>query len=172
MFKTEKQRSNVCHELLALWDREHLWAADGGPTDEMLQMLEAIKLGEAALSGGEQVWVRVVFDVWNGDGGAPLSEVLSRLDAPKTRALGALVAALHHTDGDAIDNWLFETKRARLLSSAETAERFARHFEQKAETAAGDEAEQLRSQAAEARSAAVKDRRHAEALEHLRSRIQ
>src|SRR6478672_6280658 len=104
MFRTEAQRALVCQELLALWARPGLWDQERAqPSPALLELFQTVLAGSAPISRGEATWVRVVFDVWNGEGGANFSDVLYRLDPPKARAIGTFIAANASEDPQAID---------------------------------------------------------------------
>lgn len=105
-WRSDDQRAAVARALLGLVRLERLWTSSG-PTDEALELLAA---GGGPLSGGQALMLRVAFDAWNGEGGAPLGEILGRLDNRNLAAVGELVMALAMGGGE-IDDWILKWDR-------------------------------------------------------------
>ncbi len=98
MWQSEKSRNDAILRLLAphpalarLW---HGRAGPGvmGPTNLAIEYVEH----GSPLSSGEQLLLRVAFDLWNGGGGAKVGDLLDTLDA---RNLRAVCVALLQRDG-------------------------------------------------------------------------
>jgi hypothetical protein len=83
------------------------WAATG-PTDAT----SAVVVGGAGVSSGERLLIQVCMDLWNGEGGAAFSKILSVCDGGNLRLLGSLLIALSDPRGSlAIDEWLESLRR-------------------------------------------------------------
>lgn len=107
-WRSDAQRADVARALLALVRLERLWTPDG-PTDEALDLIED---GGGPLSGGQKLILLVAFDAWNNEGGAPLGEILGRLDNEKLAAVGELLAAVARDD---VDGWLVKWRPAPVV---------------------------------------------------------
>ncbi len=101
MFRDDRQKANCNRALLAPLDLAALWTA-AGPTERACELLTA---GGGKLSRGQALMVRVTFDVWNGEAGATLGELLRVLDCNRLRDVGTLLAAVAEGCA-AVDAWL------------------------------------------------------------------
>jgi len=91
MWRNEAHQCAVIRKLLAPHPAiARLWTSQG-PTELACEYLEG-----SPLSSGEQLLLRVAFDIWNGGGGAKVGELLHTLDE---RNLRAVTDALLERDG-------------------------------------------------------------------------
>lgn len=107
MWRNDAQACRAIRVLLGtLFDqkRVNLWWRDDGPTKTAVKLYER-KGG--SLSHGESILFMAAFDLWNGEGGVRLSDVLHVLDTRRTEALCSLIVA-HHRGSLAIEGWLRE----------------------------------------------------------------
>lgn len=101
MFANDRQKCQVIRILLAGVCLQDWWSATGptaaayGPDDALL----------GCLSHGEQVLVAVVWDVWSGDGGARLADVLSVLDHDNARRVLSLFMAANES-AEHVNMWI------------------------------------------------------------------
>ena len=102
MFQTETQTHAAIGSLLTtIPGLGRYWTATG-PTEEAARVMEG--RGEA-LSSGEELLLRVAFDLWNGRGGADFGRMFGTLGNEPLAALGSLLVAV--TQGpEAIDAWI------------------------------------------------------------------
>lgn len=82
----EKLRSKEIFLLLKANRLESMWESNevgfgNGPTRLAVSQLSLIKTGESLLSFGEQIILRIAFDLWNGAGDASLWNMMVYLDA-------------------------------------------------------------------------------------------
>jgi hypothetical protein len=118
VFRNAHQKANVCCELLASVNLEHLWGHDDQPSPEAVALIDAIQSQPAAdspLSPGATLLFRLTWDLWSGRGRVSFKDLISTLDSASLDAVGSLLAALAE-DEDAIDTWLFNSKIARLTA--------------------------------------------------------
>lgn len=87
MWQTDTQAAETIARMLKVLHRDELWDADG-PTRAACDYLEA---GGGPLSHGEQVLLRVAFDLWNGKGKATIDDLVNVLD---DRCLQAVLRAV------------------------------------------------------------------------------
>ena len=87
MWKSDAQACQVIRGMLETTRLEYLWAADG-PTDEACKLMQA---GGGPLSHGQEIMLRVAFDLWNGGGKAELQDLIGVLDSGN---LGAVLDAI------------------------------------------------------------------------------
>jgi ABC-type transport system involved in cytochrome bd biosynthesis fused ATPase/permease subunit len=100
MFKDDQQASLCCRALLRRVRLEHLWEEDG-PTKRAVEMIEQ----GSPLSSGEDLMLRIAFDLWNARGNATVGRVCAVLDDDHTEAVCSLLIA-RARGGQAIVNWL------------------------------------------------------------------
>jgi len=87
MWKSDAQACQVIGGMLKTTRLEYLWTADG-PTDEACKLMQA---GGGPLSHGQEIMLRVAFDLWNGGGKAELQDLIGVLDSGN---LGAVLDAI------------------------------------------------------------------------------
>lgn len=88
MWKNDAHACAKILEFLQPAGLAHYWTSDG-PTPEACALLDA---GIGALSHGEQIVLRVAFDLWNGSGKATVDDLVTVLDQKNLNA--ALTAIL------------------------------------------------------------------------------
>lgn len=100
MFRNDRQACLAIRALLAtLHPLRAAWTLDG-PTEQAVAWLR-----RSSLSHGEEVMLRVAFDLWNGDGGAKLADLIGVLDAKRSEAVLGLLLALNRGPR-AVDEWI------------------------------------------------------------------
>lgn len=111
-FLNDRQRSACCLLMLEQLNMEKLWQrntalGETGPAPEASKALNDIQVGKfCRLSSGERIWLRTVFDFWDGTGQAPIYELMNRLEQPLLDMVGQLLSALAQPNSAAIDKWL------------------------------------------------------------------
>lgn len=108
MFKTEKQRADVCNAFLTYFGKPPLFTEDSA-SPEAIRMLEQ----GCPWSSSEAAFFRLAWTLWNDAHQVPIMDVLNRLDPRSAAFLGSFVAAWGE-GGEAIDRWLAQGSRTRL----------------------------------------------------------
>lgn len=90
MWQTDTQASETIIAMLKSVRLDRLWTKDG-PTEEACEYLDA---GGGPLSHGEQIMLRVAFDLWNSKGKATLDDLVAVLDDRCLRAVLRAVLVL------------------------------------------------------------------------------
>ena len=107
-FRDSKHRSGVCLLLLEMKGLHRFWAHSDlghwGPTEEARQELHLMNDSCSSLSSGEQVLLRVVFDIWDGSGRASMGHILTKLDQGVAKSIGELLVAASRGP-DEVDAW-------------------------------------------------------------------
>ena len=90
MWQSERQQ---CEVIMRLLEPHHalagLWESTG-PTVRACALLEQVG---GRLSSGENLLLRVAFDIWNGHGGARVGDLLFVLDEGNLRAVAEALLA-------------------------------------------------------------------------------
>jgi hypothetical protein len=76
-----------------------------GPADDAAGELYAVMEGNSRLSAGEGVLLRVVFDLWNGNGKVSLWDIWENLQAPIVQSIGELMMSMSQEDPSLVDEW-------------------------------------------------------------------
>lgn len=91
MFTTNSQLALFCEAICNVVGLEGIFTgANGGEVTQ-----KGLKLWKRnGMSHGEQLMFRLAKDVWNGDGGCPVSEMVSTLDGSNLRVVAEVFLAL------------------------------------------------------------------------------
>ena len=100
MWTNDAQRCQAILTLLRRARLERLWT-ETGPTDRACGYIEH----GSPLSHGEAIVLQVAFDLWNGNGGARVSDLLEVLDGDRLLDVASLLVELSNSHPD-INRWM------------------------------------------------------------------
>lgn len=105
-FRDDRQ---ACVAIKTMLDATNLPAIRGlwttmAPTKRAFELLDS---GE--LSSGELTLLRVAFDLWNGEGGAKVADLVHGLDSRRLHLVTSLMIAMS-AGADQVDAWIARTK--------------------------------------------------------------
>jgi hypothetical protein len=83
MWKSDAQACEVIRRMLTATHMDDLWG-DDGPTKQACKLMEA---GGGPLSHGQEIMLRVAFDLWNGGGKAEVQDLIGVLDSGNLRSV-------------------------------------------------------------------------------------
>lgn len=101
-FRDDRQ---ACIAVKTLLDATELPALRGlwttlGPSKSACELLES-----GALSSGELTLLRVAFDIWNGQGGAKVADLVHKLDSRRLHLVTSLMLAMS-AGAERVDDWI------------------------------------------------------------------
>lgn len=101
MFRNDQQKCQAIMVLLGPCGMAEYWTLDG-PTAAAVELLERKGGGH---SHGQGLMLRAAFDVWNGDGVTPLSELIAVLDPGNLHMLCSLLICANIAN-ECVDQWI------------------------------------------------------------------